>query len=523
MKARLVLVLHSHLPYVKNQGRWPFGEVWLYEAMAETYIPIYRAWQRLKADGIVAPLTLGLSPTLLEQVNQPEIQQGFLDYLKRKEAAARADERQFMAQGEAKMAELASDYRRFYQDVRRDYVAEYGMDLLEPLRRWAAQGDLNIITTAATHAYLPLIDDHASLVRQVRRGIETFERHIGIRPEGFWLPECGYKEGLEAILEAEGIRYFFVDSHALEGGYPAQVSSMTEMDTEEDAEESAAFYQHTGLSTYSPYHIDGRAIAVFGRNALVSYQVWSKDYGYPGDAVYRDFHKHQPESGLKYWQVTDRTGDMGNKTLYNPEAARVKVASHARHFTSVLAETGRKAAEMGFPDPIIVACYDTELFGHWWWEGADWLEAVARSLHETGAAEMTQPTAVLQRSILGPAQVLESSWGIGGKHFGWYNRETGWMWDTIRKAREEFREIEQLHGQDIDGRVVRQAERELMLMESSDWFFMVTNNHTRDYALKRFFEHYGKLTRLADMLRMQRYDEASLRWLSDVEAQDALL
>lgn len=525
MSAKLVLLLHSHLPYVKRQGRWPFGEVWLFEGMAETYIPLLRTWRRLAEDGINAPITVSVSPTLLEQLASPYIQEQFVEYVKQKEKLALADEKYFLASGERHMAELAHDYVVYYRDIRRDFLTEYDADLIGAIRSHLnSDAQCEFIATAGTHAYLPLIRDRRSLQRQVSKGAAVFEKHFHRRPEGFWLPECGYYEGLEDILLDYGFRYFFVDSHALEGGFPAQIASHGEIEPAEELEtEEESFFQSTGLSTYSPYLIKDKPIAVFGRNAMVSYQVWSQDYGYPGDGAYRDFHKQSSRSGLKYWRVTNRQGDMGQKSPYDPDVAAKLVRWHAAHFTDVVSNTAREARKMGFNDPLIVACYDTELFGHWWSEGVLWLDQLARQIAVHSAIDMQVPGQVLaERTGLSDAQVFESSWGVGGKHFGWYNKETGWMWQTIQQARDEYEEAAARENTDLTTRIVRQAERELMLMESSDWFFMVTNNHTRDYAMKRFFEHYAKLMRLTDMLKTGRLHEANLTWLAKVEEEDEI-
>lgn len=518
MTAKLMLVLHSHLPYVKRQGRWPFGEVWLYEAMAETYIPFLRTASRLYDEGAAVSMALSLSPTLVQQVASPYINDGFIEYLKNQEDLAAGDERYFMARGQKDFAQVANQYRRYYQDIRRDFLVEYDGDLIGGVSNLVARMNLEIMTTAATHAYLPLIQDRSSLERQIRVGKEVFTNNFGIEPRGFWLPECGYYQGLEDILIENGMKYFIVDGHAVEGGKPPQVySDMDGLEVEE-----VEVFAETGLSTYRPYKIKDKPIAVFGRNTMVSYQVWSKDYGYPGDVSYREFHKESPRSGLKYWKVTDRNRATG-KMPYNHDEAIGVAKSHAAHFVDVIHNVGQEAAKMGFREPLIVACYDTELFGHWWWEGVDWIEEVMRLVSRRDDIKMVTPSHMLRDwDKLAEAQVFESSWGVGGKHFGWYNLETSWMWDTISKARDEFNAIAGVNGGDILQQAIVQAEKELMLMESSDWFFMVTNNHTRDYAVKRFFNHYAKLIRLVEMIKSDRFDAQSVQWLRSVQKEDEL-
>ncbi|HZK87358.1 MAG TPA: glycoside hydrolase family 57 protein [Syntrophomonas sp.] len=515
MNSNIMLVLHSHIPFVKRQGRWPFGEVWLFEAMAETYIPFLRTWQRLKEEGLRAPVTLSLSPPLLDQLSSRYIQQEFVNYLREREEKAAEDERYYMSIAEPNMAALASFYHRFYRDIRWDFVLELDSNLIAVFKELQINGDVEIIATAASHAYLPLLD-RKSLQHQIYWGKRTFEKFFDCEPAGFWLPECGYFQGIEDLLIDNGLKYFYVDSHAVEGGKPLGDSSTfsPELDCSDET------FANTGLSTYRPYKIKDKNIMVLGRNAMVSQQVWSADYGYPGDKDYREFHRESPRSGFKYWRITDRSN--GIKLPYEPEQARLKARQHARHFLNSIKNTGREAVNLGFDEPLIVGCYDTELFGHWWWEGIDWLEEVVR-----GIAKSQELNFILPAELHGPmseAQVFESSWGMGGKHYVWENKETTWMWDIITKASCEYEELDKSNiNSDLKQRALSQALRELILIESSDWLFMVTNNLTRDYAMKRFFEHYAKFLRLVNALRDENFSPIFIDWLDTVEVEDNFL
>lgn len=518
MSSKLLLVLHSHIPYVKRQGRWPFGEVWLFEAMAETYIPLLRNWNRLQEEGLSAPVTISFSPPLLEQIRSKYIRQEFVAYLHERERMALEDERWYVSQSDHEMAGLANFYYHFYQDVRRDYLVEMDGNLIEAARRLQEAGQFEIITTAASHAYLPLLD-HTSLRHQIYWGKKIYEKFFDAAPRGFWLPECGYFQGIEDLLIKNGFEYFFVDSHALEGGHPGGIFSSG---GEDSMAVEAEQFKQTGLSTYCPYKVKNKDIMVLGRNAMISQQVWSADFGYPGDPRYREFHRQSNRSGYKYWQVTDRFNSLDTKKRYNPEQARDLIQYHAGDFIRSVRATGREAEAMGYPEPLIVGCYDTELFGHWWWEGIDWLDAVMRGFIEESELDFILPSQIPR--TLPEAQVFESSWGMGGKHYVWENRETNWMWETIRRANREFEALEKMPlDSDVRGQTYWQAMRELILIESSDWLFMVSNNLTRDYALKRFFEHYSKFTRLVSVFKTDAYTDSYKQWLNRIQLEDDLL
>ncbi|HPT68788.1 MAG TPA: DUF1957 domain-containing protein [Syntrophomonas sp.] len=515
MNSNIMLVLHSHIPFVKRQGRWPFGEVWLFEAMAETYIPFLRTWLRLRDEGLHAPVTLSLSPPLLDQLSSSYIQKEFLTYLRERENKAAEDERYYMSVAEPNMASLANFYYRFYRDIRRDFTLELDSNLVNVFNELKKDNEVEILATAASHAYLPLLD-RKSLQHQIYWGIKTYENYFACEPEGFWLPECGYFQGIEDLLIKNGLKYFYVDSHAVEGGKPLGDSSLMAPELVWHDETFA----NTGLSTYRPYKIKDRNIMVLGRNAMISQQVWSADYGYPGDKDYREFHRESPRSGFKYWRITDRSN--GAKLPYEPEQARQKARQHARHFLNSIRNTGREAVNLGFDEPLIVGCYDTELFGHWWWEGIEWLEEVVRGIALSSELNFILPTEINLPSA--EAQVFESSWGMGGKHYIWKNKETQWMWDIIRKASNEFDELDKSSiNSDIKMRSQAQALRELILIESSDWLFMVTNNLTRDYAMKRFFEHYAKFLRLINAIRDENFSPNFIDWLNNVEFEDKFL
>lgn len=514
--ARIMLLLHSHIPYVMRQGRWPFGEIWLFEAMAETYVPLLNMLERLHREGINPRLIFNFSPTLLDQLASGYIREEFAAYLRDGEARARSDKRFYESTGGSDLAMLAAYYERCCRDVRMSFEVDHDRDLAAAFWRHRENGRIDIVATAATHAYLPLVDS-SSIALQVRLGKLAYEKHFNSAPEGFWLPECGYKSGLEDVLQDCGFRYFFVDSHAVEGGRPRGDGSPFQGHLRAEVE----FFADTGLSTYRPYRVLNTDFMVLGRNAMVSQQVWSADTGYPGDGSYREYHQSSPRSGFKYWRVTNRR-ESGAKEIYQPAAAAATARKQARHFVDSIANMVFHARKIGVEDPLIVGCYDTELFGHWWWEGPLWLEEVIRLIDARSDLELCLPGAVgwPRRE----AKLFESSWGMGGKHFIWENEETLWMWELTREACEDsWNLLRHPAGQALEKRVAVQAVKELLLLESSDWFFMVSNNLTRDYAMKRFFEHYTRLLRLNEAIRNGCREPGLELWLQRFEYDDDFL
>jgi 1,4-alpha-glucan branching enzyme len=282
-------------------------------------------------------------------------------------------------------------------------------------------------------------------------------------------------------------------------------------------------------STFNAYCVAGgsqgltdSSVAVIGRNNRSGMQVWSADWGYPGDGDYREFHKKDHVSGMQYWRVTSSQADLGHKEEYHPDWAQSKVQAHAHHFVQLVErELHRHQQETGKPG-LVASNYDTELFGHWWFEGVSWLKAVLRELAAHPWVELTTASSYLERHPPQEAISLpESSWGTGGGHWTWDNANTAWMWAPIHLAERRIEELVARHptaGGDL-ALALNQTARELLLLQSSDWPFLVTTGQARAYAIERFQSHVDRFTELADRLEAEDVSGASVlarrRWEQD--------
>jgi 1,4-alpha-glucan branching enzyme len=516
----LSITLHAHLPYVVNHGTWPHGLEWLLEAAAETYLPLLRMLRGLQRDGIFLNLDMDVSPVLLEQLAHPVFREEFPRYMQRKVQAAREDEAYFGQNGDAHYAELARYWGQTFGQTLADFQAMDG-DIVRGLREAQQDGLLEIITCAATHGYLPLLGTDESVSAQVRTGVATHERHLGRKPRGIWLPECAYRpagpwqtpvppegsdrpwdafqrKGVEEVLGESGIDFFHVDTHLVESsimytpyelraGGPLGVAAALEMETGAP---------HRSL--YRPYYVEGpqahqHPVAIFPRDPRTGLQVWSGESGYPGDSNYLDFHKKRWPGGHRYWQVTHPKIDMAYKTPYHPEKAAARARAHAEHFVGLVYDA-LKPGLGGPTPPVLSAPFDAELFGHWWYEGALWLEQVARVLAEnTPAIRTITGAGYLDKfPVSGYLALEEGSWGKNGTHEVWLNPDTRWTWKAIYPAEAAVREAAsapQWRGHPLGERIVKQLCRELLLLESSDWQFLITTESARDYAEKRFTGH----------------------------------
>jgi len=552
----LALTLHAHLPYVVNHGTWPHGIEWLLEAAAETYLPLLRVLANLERDGVPANFNINLSPILLEQLSHPFFLAEFPRYLNRKVLAAREDEAYFIQSGDAHLTETARFWNRFFSTALHDFNA-LGGNIVQGFRHFNDTGSIEILTCAATHGYMPLLGTDESVRAQVRTAVATHIRHLGKRPRGIWLPECGYRPagfwsypvvpagsngsypgfvriGVEQALSESSLDYFFVDTHLIENSYRSSSPYATPGSVLRDPEVDHATHA-TQRSLYQPYYVDGPydkrfATSVFPRDPSTGLQVWSGDTGYPGDANYLDFHKKRYPGGHRYWQVTGSRVDIGDKLVYWPQQAAERVKQHAEHFVALVYRSLQSSLDNSIP-PVLCAPFDAELFGHWWFEGPMWLETVCRTLHEqaTGLATITCSEYLDRYPRAGFVSMPEGSWGAEGKHQVWMNSDTSWTYTHIYPAELYTREVcssGKWRDSALGARIVQQLCRELLLLESSDWQFLITTGAARDYAETRFLTHNDQFLELKSIWQAFDHDgtinEHMTNRLAEIEHRDTI-
>ncbi|PID37957.1 MAG: hypothetical protein CSB49_08055 [Proteobacteria bacterium] len=516
--ARLALVLHAHLPFVRHPEHEVFlEEEWLYEAISETYIPLLSLCERLAAEQLPYRLTLALSPTLVAMLRDPLLGARYERHLAWLREFCRRERRR--ARGDLALEAVVAHYEQRLADCDACWRAHDG-DLTAGFAALARGGRLDLLTCGATHGYLPILGASSpeAVHAQLAVAVEQHERVFGVRPSGIWLPECAFAPGLDDALARVGLRYFVADTHAVAHAEPRP------------AQDGQA-----------PILCPESDVAVFPRDPASSEQVWSREQGYPGDPLYRDFYRDigwdlpthelaplprigEPPrpTGLKYHRIT---GGHQDKALYDPEAAATRAHEHARHFVACRREqlSARLASwRDGDPRPLVVAPYDAELFGHWWYEGPLWLEEVLRACAEPGAPTTTHLDDYLDENpVQQRAQPATSSWGAGGYHAFWIDDVNAWVYPKLSAAASRMTELARRFEAPtaIARRALNQAARELLLAQASDWAFLIKTGTAREYAERRTQEHLERFAQLARMLDHQRYDE---RALAELEERDNL-
>ncbi|MEY4352701.1 MAG: hypothetical protein RLZZ609_942 [Cyanobacteriota bacterium] len=503
----LALVLHAHLPYVRSGEPGSLEEDWYFQALQECYIPLLRALEAALADPNQRPrLTLGLSPTLLSLLSDSELNRGFLPWLMvRRELLAEAPA-QLQGPAEALAGEL--------ETVARDWQA-CGGQLLARFRRLQQAGVLDLITCAATHGYLPLLRDSPEAVRaQLLTAVREHQRLLGERPLGIWLPECAYYEGLDQQLMACGLRYSLLDGHGLLHAQP-----------------------RPRYGVYAPI-CSPAGVAFFGRDSASTLPVWSASQGYPGDGAYREFHRDLgwdlPEEhlqalgvrtrrplGLKLHRVTAQGCPLDQKEPYGPALAQERVGQHAAAYLQSRLEQLHGLTTAIERPPLLVAPFDAELFGHWWFEGPSFLAELFR-LGPAVDLQFTHLREVLAQGL--PLQVCQpspSSWGQGGYHDYWLNDSNAWVVPEWQRAsRAMVRRVNRGVGSAEQRRWLNQAGRELLLAQSSDWSFILRAGTTTSLARERIHRHLDRFWRLMDAI--ENHTPLQPEWIQAVEREDGL-
>ena len=492
-----LLVLHTHLPFVLGHGRWPHGSDWLMEASVDSYLPLLDAMDALRRERVSAPVTLSVTPVLAAQLSMPQFARELGAFFAQRLAACDDAERELGAAGQGQLLPIVRFWRERYRKCHRQFDA-LGGDLIGAMRALEDEGRIELMSSAATHGFLPLLATDESVRLQLFTGRAEHERIFGRAPAGCWLPECAYRPrgawepwpggpsspmraGIETHLVAAGYRFVVVDAHLASAGRPLE------------AYHSAALAPEGGAlrSPYRDYSI-GRgpdAVRAFVRDPASTHHVWSRDQGYAGAGGYLEFHKIRFPGGLKLWEVTGPGVSLGAKKPYDPSHARALAADHARHFAGLLAETARKGASTA--ERVIVAPFDSELFGHWWFEGPDFIADTYRVLSQhPGVRPSTASDHLRGARAATPLDLPAGSWGRNGDFSMWLNGQTAWTWTRLWAIEKRFWSVAPTAlALPAAHTVLAQAARQLLLAQASDWQFIISTGEVTDYGERRFRLH----------------------------------
>ncbi len=512
----LALILHAHLPFVRHpEYNEPMEEYWLYEAITETYIPLLNVFNKLIEDGVDFRITMSLTPPLISMLRDSLLQDRYVRHINK--MIELVEKEVIRTRFEPHFNRTAIMYREKFYNARYVFVEKYHKDLVNGFKQVQDAGKLEIITCGATHGFLPLAYHKNSVNAQIKIAVDHYIENLNRRPRGIWLPECGYNPGDDEILRKYNIRYFITDTHGIIYGTP-----------------------RPKYGIFAPVYCKS-GVAVFGRDMESSKQVWSAKEGYPGDYNYREFYRdigydldydyirpyiHESgirmNTGIKYFKITGKVG-LGDKQPYDPMAALNKAAEHAGNFMFNREKQVEHLHRIMKRRPIIVAPYDAELYGHWWYEGPAFLDFLIRKIYyDQQTIKLITPFEYLEKypknQVLTPCY---SSWGYKGYAEHWLSGENDWIYKHLHKTYEKMKELTDIFIKkplnNLEERALKQAAREILLAQSSDWAFIMKTQTTVDYAVKRTKVHIHRFYRLYDMLKSGNYDEG---YLSEMEWKD---
>ncbi len=503
LQGHVLLLLHAHLPFVRHPEHEEFlEEDWLYEAITETYLPILEMGEDLENEGVQARFSIALSPPLCEMLADPLLQSRYLRRLHRlielseKEASRTRHDPRFHA--------TALHNLETFRRARFVFEEEHGRNILRGFRRLQDAGRIEILTCGATHGFFPLMSREEAVRAQVRVAARNYEKHFGRRPDGIWLPECGFKPGQDAALAAEGITHFCVETHAI--AYAAPRPKYT---------------------IYAPLRTPA-GVCAFGRDIESSRQVWSASEGYPGDAAYREFYRDlgydgeesyvkpylhadgvRRNLGIKYHRITGKVA-LNEKQPYDVGEASGKARLHAGNFLFNRTQQARHLNALLGRVPAVLSPYDAELFGHWWYEGPQFLAELLRKAGRQDEVRFSTPREILSAGgRIQRATPTLSTWGDKGYCEVWLNPTNDWIYRHQHVVEERMVALARDHG-DAHGllrRALNQAARETLLAQSSDWAFIMNAGTAVPYAHKRFKIHVEAFLRLHDQIRRGAIDE----------------
>ncbi|MFA6365666.1 MAG: 1,4-alpha-glucan branching protein domain-containing protein [Candidatus Hydrogenedentales bacterium] len=517
-KPCLALVLNAHLPFVRKPEIDPFFEErWLFEAISETYLPLLRLFRKLETENVPFKLSIAISPTLLAMLSDKILCDRYSRYLDLQlELAAQEKKR---LSGDSVFAPIAQLYHTLYKRNKDDFENLYLKNILTAFDYFYKKGKIEVLTSGATHAFLPLFQDAPQAIHaQVETAIVTHRSVFGKNPQGFWLPQFGWYPGLDELLHDYNIKYTIVTTRGALLGHPTP------------------FY-----GSFSPV-TSPSGLTVFIRDAGATKAVWSETEGYPADPVYRDFYRDigydldtsyvgpflgegidHGVTGFKYWAVT---GHTDQKRPYEPGAAAAKVIEHAHAFLAERKAAARAASFwMKDRQPLIVCPYDAELFGHWWFEGPQFLEALFKTAARKRGDDDLEFVTLSEYDRNFPENPVSepefSSWGEGGYAEVWLDGSNDWVHRHSHKAIERMMELAERFPNEsgLRERILNQGAREALLTMASDWPLLLRSGQSSSFAKGQIEESVGNFTRIYEMLCANTVDT---EWLTTLEKKNNL-
>ena len=506
-KGNLAIVLHAHLPYVRAEEPGSLEEDWFFQALVECYLPLLQTLEEASiAENQTPKITIGLSPTLLSLLEDEVLKNRFEEWINLRI--------EILNTLETSCIDAALHLKDHLKSQLDSWKSCKG-DLIGRFEKLQTSEVIDILTCAATHGYLPLLRENTEAVRaQLKTAVREHQRLFSKPPLGIWLPECAYYEGLDKLMAECGLRYAILDGHGLLNAEPRP---------------------RYGL--YAPI-CTKRGVAFFGRDSESTLPVWSARDGYPGNPNYREFHRdlgwdlsidnlkklginEKRPLGIKLFKISSKNTSLANKQEYDPKAAKESARIDADNYLKERKKQLLKLEKSMQIDPLLIAPFDAELFGHWWFEGPQFLSNIFIKSKKEGINLITLKEALQIKAKIQLCNPSPSSWGKGGFHDYWLDNSNAWIVHEWSKAGREMINIcsEGLI-EESNIKIICQAGRELLLCQSSDWSFILKAGTTTELARERINLHLKRFWILINAIKENKNLDQKI--LKEIEKEDCI-
>ena len=500
-------VLHGHAPFVRHPGQLSSPqERWFFESLSETYIPLLEVFDRLDRDHIPFRMGLSLSPTLCHMFCDELLIQRYLDYTgKQVEFGERELER---TSGDIELQKLVKHFHDRIIEKRAFFTGRYESNILKGFDYYQKKGRLEILATAATHAFLPFYTACPEAVQaQLEVAIASYRTYFGRHPSGFWLPELGWKEELDSWLRSYNFSYTIVDAHALAFARPYA--------------EKGSFYPGRtpqGIFVLGRDFYAAQEMAELARDPVYRYDSRDQGFELPLENV-RLFLGPQDSrmgTGYKYWACGQ---DGSGSVLYNPALAKDRAMNQARTFLASRLSRLKSASNLMENCALSLCAFEIDSFGRFWHEGPEFIETLFREGTKHEEIQFLTPVEYLCKLDSSTFQVLMpeySSWGINGYAETWLDSSNDWMYRHTTQALERMVEIAERfpNNTGLKERALNQAAREILLVLASDWSKMLYKQENTEYARNRIENSLRNFTTIYEALGS---NYISTEWLTQLE------
>ena len=506
-KGNLAIVLHAHLPYVRSEEPGSLEEDWFFQALVECYLPLLETLEEAYRSNNQKPkITIGLSPTLLSLLEDDVLKNRFIKWVE-----VRIEVLNSLKPEEPK----AVHHLKNHLEKQLESWKSTRGDLIGRFDKLQTSEVIDILTCAATHGYLPLLRENIEAVRgQIKTAVREHQRIFKKSPLGIWLPECAYYEGLDELMAESGLRYAVLDGHGLLNAAPRP---------------------RYGL--YAPI-CSKKGVAFFGRDSESTLPVWSARDGYPGGANYREFHRdlgwdlsidnlkkiginEKRPLGIKLFKITSKNTSLEKKEVYDPKAAQESVKKDAENYLKDRKNQLIKLKSSMKIEPLLIAPFDAELFGHWWFEGPKFIAHLFIKSNELGIKLITLKEVLQDKPQIQLCNPSPSSWGQGGFHNYWLNDSNAWIVSEWSKAGREMINISsKVLKEESHIKILKQAGRELLLSQSSDWSFILKAGTTTKLARDRINLHLKRFWILINAIKDNKSIDTKI--LKKIETEDSI-